>query len=67
MMKRVFVFLILCLVLIVSLFGCTPRNEQNDTLPGRTLAPMITQVPGGDQGAAGGAQGNQGPGSLGAS
>jgi len=64
-MKKVLFLLILCVVLLVSLFGCTQGNREDDTVPGTTVTPMITQGAGGDQGAGGGAQGNQGPGGLG--
>jgi|GEM_PF-2727844 len=63
-MKRVLILLFLCVAMVISLFGCTQGNRDDDTVPGTTMNPMITQY-GGDQGAGGGAQGNQGPGSLG--
>ncbi len=62
-MKRVLILLILCVAMVVSLIGCMQGNRENDTVPGTTVTPTITQG-GGGQGA-GGAQGN--PGGLGGS
>lgn len=64
-MKKVFIALILCLIMVVSLLGCTPSDRNNTTMPG--VSPLQTPGVGNDggPGLGGGAGGSTGGGAGG--